>query len=667
MRSTRAAAACALLIPFFLCTPAAAQAPGASGLMMAAPAQFLDACRADMAQAKAGMAALKGLKAGGAQALETYDKAQWHLSAANARSSLGHETHPDAGLREAAEKCDQETQALNTEFSLDRGIYDALVAIDAKALDPAGRYYLERTLLGFRLAGVDRDETTRNRVKQIDAELVKLSQEFSRNIREGVLKMEVEPADLEGLPEDYVKAHRPNDGGKVVLTTDSPDYVPFMSYAKRGAVRERYWKLYRTRAYPKNIPVLEQILARRHEKANLLGFRNWADYITADKMIESGTKAGEFIEKITSASDARSKSDYAALLARKKKDEPAATALLPWDTGYFTDRIKAEKFGVDAREVRPYFQYENVKKAVLATTARLFGIRYQRIANAKLWAPEVEAYEVYDGSKLLGRIYLDMHPRANKYKHYAQFTLVPGKAGVALPEGVLVCNFPQPKEADPGLMQHNDVVTFFHEFGHLVHHILAGQQRWSGAGVEWDFIEAPSQMLEEWARDPKTLQSFAIHYQTKQPIPLALAQKLRDAEEFGNGLFVRQQMWYAAISLGLHNRDPKGVDTTLFTAQQQEKYTPFKHVPGTYMHAAFGHLDGYSAIYYTYMWSLVIAKDMFSAFSAQGDIMKPDAAMKYRKSVLEGTGTKPAAALVQDFLGRPYGFKAYEDWLNGKQ
>ena len=316
--------------------------------------------------------------------------------------------------------------------------------------------------------------------------------------------------------------------------------------------------------------------------------------------------------------------------------------------------------------MRPYFQYENVKNAVLSTTGKLFGIRYQRVADAKVWAPDVEAYDVYDGSRLLGRIYLDMHPRANKYKHYAQFTLVPGKAGVALPEGVLVCNFPEPKDGDPGLMQHQDVVTFFHEFGHLVHHVLSGQQRWSGAGVDRDFVEAPSQMLEEWARDPKTLQSFAIHYQTRQPIPLALAQKLRDAEEFGNGMFVRSQMSLAAISLGLHNRDPKGLDTTLFTAQQQEKYTPFKYVPGTYFHTAFGHLDGYSAIYYTYMWSLVIAKDMYSAFTAQGDIMKPEAAMKFRRYVLEATGTKPAANLVQDFLGRPYAFKAYEDWLNAK-
>ncbi|MDB5870837.1 MAG: Thimet oligopeptidase, partial [Ramlibacter sp.] len=449
------------------------------------------------------------------------------------------------------------------------------------------------------------------------------------------------------------------------LKTDNPDYFPFMSYAKSSAARERFWKLYRTRAQ-NNIPVLEQILAKRHEKAGLLGFRNWADFITADKMIGNGANASMFIDKIAVAAEARAKRDYQDLLTRKKKDDPAALEVKPWDSSYLTDRIKAEQYGVEAREVRPYFQYDNIRNAVLATTAKMFGVRYEKVSGAKVWDPAVETYDVFDGSRLLGRIYLDMHPRENKYKHAAQFTLVSGKKGVALPEGVLVCNLPTPGPNDPGLMDHADAVTFFHEFGHLVHFIFSGQRRWASADVEWDFVEAPSQMLEEWTRDPKTLQSYAVHYQTKQPIPMALAQKLRGAGEFGKGLFVRGQMSLAAISLGLHNRDPKGVDTTAFAAEMGEKYTPYKYVPGTYFQAGFGHLDGYSAIYYTYMWSLVIAKDMYSAFTAQGDIMKPGAAMKYRHAVLEDTGSRPAAQLVQDFLGRPYSFEAYEEWLNAK-
>lgn len=667
MRTPRAAAF-GLLLTLSVAAWPAAPAPGTSSRLTVSAREFLDNCRADLARARAAMEKVKALKGGAAEVLDAYDTAQWTLGGAFGPASLARQTHPDAALRDAGEQCGREASAASSEFSLDRGLYDALSAVDARALDPAARYYLERTLQRFRLAGVDRDAATRARLKELDAELTKITQEFSRNVRDGTLSVEMTPAELAGLPEDFVKAHPPGAAGKVVLKTDPPDYVPFMTYAKDAAARERFMKLYFTRAYPKNVAVLEQLLARRHEKATLLGFANWADYATADRMIGNGARAGEFIDRISAAADARARRDYDTLLARKKKDDPAATDVKQWDAAYYTDRVKAEQFGVDSREVRPYFQYENVKKAVLDVTARLFGIRYEKVAGSKVWHADVETYDVYDGSRLLGRIYLDMHPRDNKYKHYAQFTLVSGKAGLALPEGVLVCNFPQPRGDDPGLMEHTDVVTFFHEFGHLVDHVLGGaSRRWAGArfvGMEWDFVEAPSQMLEEWARDPKMLQSYAIHYQTRQPIPLALAEKLRNAEEVGKGLFVRRQMSLAAISLGLHARDPKGLDVAAYAAQMQEKYTPYRYVPGTHFYTAFDHLTGYSAGYYTYMWSLVIAKDMFSAFKAQGDLMKPEAAQRYRRTVLEASGTKPAAQLVQDFLGRPYAFKAYEEWLN---
>ena len=642
--------------------------PGASALLAVGPQQFLQDCRADMGKARAGMARLKALKKASAlQTLEAYDIAQWRLSLADARAGLAHETHPDRSMREAAAQCDREASALGTEFSLDNGIYRSLAAVDARQLDAASQYYLEHTLKQFRLAGVDRDEATRARIKQINDELVQLSQEFNRNIREGVLTLEVTPAELAGLPEDFIKAHPAGANGKVGLKTDNTDYVPVMSYARSAGVREQFWRLYRMRAHPQNLGALDRMLAKRHELATLLGFANWADYVTADKMIGTGAKASEFIAKIAAAADARAQRDYADLLARKKKDEPAATEVKPWDSSYLTDRIKAEQYGVESRDVRPYFQYERVKNAVLDLTGKLFGLRYQRVNDARVWHPDVETYDVYDGTRRMGRIYLDMHPREAKYKHYAQFPLVHGKKGVALPEGVLVCNFHKPSGEDPGLLEYEDAVTFLHEFGHLLHHVLGGHTQWAGtAGVatERDFVEAPSQMLEEWARDPRTLQSLAVHYQTRQAMPLALAQKLRAADEFAKGLFVRQQMFYAATSLGLHNRDPQGLDSTQFVARAQERYTPFKYVPGTYFHASFGHLDGYSAVYYTYMWSLVIAKDMFSAFAAQGDIMQPQVAARYRRTVLEPGGSKPAAQLVQDFLGRPYEFKAYEDWLN---
>jgi thimet oligopeptidase len=662
-RTTEAAG---LILTLFLGAAQAQTLPlgGSAALLAAEPQAFQDACRAAIATARSGMATLP---AAGAQALAVFDASQKVLADADARAGLASEVHPDPALRAVAERCDQEVSAVETEYSLDRPTYDSLRAVDPAPLDPAARHYLERTLKAFRLAGVDRDDATRARVKQLHDELNQLSQAFNRNIRDSVLTLEVDPADLEGLPADYLKAHPAGPNGRVALSTDNPDYVPVMSYARKAGVREAFWKLYRQRAHPANLATLDQMLAKRYELARLLGFANWADYVTANKMIASGKNAADFIERIATAAGPRAERDYAELLARKRQDEPAAPEVFPWDTGYLNDRIRSERFGVNAQEVRPYFQYARVKQAVLDTTAKLFNIRYVPVQGAATWQGDVEVYDVVDGERKLGRIYLDMHPRAGKYKHYAHFRLVSGKAGVSLPESVLVCNFRQPTANDPGLLEYRDVQTFFHEFGHLLHSILGGQSRWaglSGVSTERDFVEAPSQMLEEWVRDPKTLQGFAVHYQTGQPLPLDLATKLRRADDLGRGLFVRQQMSLAAISLGLHDRDPKGLDTTAFSNKMTERYTPFRAVPNTYFQEAFGHLDGYSAVYYTYMWSLVIAKDMFSAFGASGNIMDPAVALRYRQAVLEPGSSKPAADLVRDFLGRPYGFASYEAWLN---
>jgi thimet oligopeptidase len=383
-------------------------------------------------------------------------------------------------------------------------------------------------------------------------------------------------------------------------------------------------------------------------------------------MIGSEAAASVFVEKIASAAEARMARDYAQLLERKREDVAGAARVEPWDSAYLQERIKAEQYGFDAQSVRPYFEYGRVKDGVLEVTGRLFGIAYRRVADAPVWHPEVEAYDVREGERLLGRVYLDMHPREGKYKHYAQFTLASGQKGVRLPEGVLVCNFPRPAAGAPALMEHGDVKTFFHEFGHLLHHVLGGHTRWagqSGVATEWDFVEAPSQMLEEWVWDPGVLATFARHVGTGEPLPADVVRRMKAADEYGKGLMVRQQMFYAATSLELHRRDPAGLDTTALVAEMQERYTPFRHVEGTYFHESFGHLDGYSAIYYTYMWSLVIAKDLFGPFREAG-LMDPGPARRYRKAILEAGGTKPAAELVKDFLGRPHAFEAYEQWLN---
>ncbi|MGZ3405436.1 MAG: M3 family metallopeptidase [Polyangia bacterium] len=648
--------------------PPNAPPPDAARALVGTPESLLAACRADMQRAKQGIAILYGMTAprDPQAALQAYDEAMGALGDAAARASVCRNAHPDAKMRDVADQCEQEVDALATELSLDRGVYETLAAIDVDGADAATRYYVQKTLRDLRRAGVDKDEATRGRVRTLREELLKIGQEFGKNIKDDVRTLSIGAAELDGLPDDFKQQHKPGSDGKVTISTDNTDYIPFVTYAKSGKAREELWRLYRLRGHPKNLEVLSRMLIKRHELATLLGYDSWAAYATEDKMIGSARAAEEFIARISNASEKRAQRDYVQLLKRKQKDDPGAQHVSAWDSAYYQERVMAEEYGFDSQAMRAYFEYERVKQGILEITARMFGIEYKKVANAPLWHADVDAYDVTEGGKLLGRIYLDMHPREGKYKHYAQFTLANGVEGRALPEGVLMCNFPRPTGSEPALMEHGSVRTFFHEFGHLLHHVLGGHTKWvgqSGVATEWDFVEAPSQMLEEWIWDLETLRTFARHWQTDEPLPAELLQAARAADEYGKGLWVRQQMFYAATSLEFHARDPRGLDTTKLMAELQDRYTPFKYVEGTYFHESFGHLDGYSAIYYTYMWSLVIAKDLFSVFKQEG-LLNPAPARRYRRAILEAGGSKPAAELVRDFLGRPYDFGAYQQWLD---
>ncbi len=597
--------------------------------------------------------------------LEAFDAIGADLDSVANAAALLRSVHPDVKIREAAEKAEQDAAALATDLSLDRGLYDSVAAIAAKTkdADPATRHYLDKTLRDFRRAGVDKDAATRDRIKALNEELVKIGQEFDANIRNDVRSILVPAGSLAGLPADWIAAHGPDDKGMAKVTTDYPDYVPFMTYAHDGNARRDLYKASRSRAVPKNLEVLQSLLAKRHELATLLGYSSWAAYVTEDKMIGSDANAAEFIEKIARASEKRMKADYAQLLARKRKDDEEATEVFDWERAYYEDRVSAESYQFEAQALRPYFEYHRVKQGIFDVTEKMFGVRYAK-SNEKTWHADVESFDLFDAATgaALGRFHLDMHPREGKYKHAAMFPVVTGREGAALPEAALVCNFPQ---APPALLEHDDVKTFFHEFGHLLHHLLGGHIRWSGVSgirTEWDFVEAPSQMLEEWAFDLDTLRTFAKHVETGEAIPAEHVQKLRAASEFGKGLQVRHQMYYAKLSLELYRRAPP-VDSTALSRELMNRYSPFHYVDGTAFEASFGHLDGYSAIYYTYMWSLVIAKDLFGEFRKSG-LLDRKTCGKYRAAVLAPGGSRPAAALVREFLGREVEFSSFESWLN---
>jgi thimet oligopeptidase len=523
-----------------------------------------------------------------ANTLTFYDQILTELDAAGSQANLMENVHPEEQMRTTSEQFSQKVSAFGSELSLNRGIYDALTAVDISGADAATIFFVQKTLRDFRLAGVDKDEATRNAIKKIREELVLISQEFSRNIREdkrSVTIMDVN--ELEGLPQDYIDRHKPNEKGEIILTTDYPDAVPVLTYAKSDTLRKRMYMEFNNRAYPKNMEVLDRLIAKRHELARLLGFENFAACVTADKMVKSGNNASEFIENIASASLQKSQIDYKQLLARKQQDLPSAAEINPWEAGYYAELLKRTEYQFDAQKVRPYFQYKKVQQGILNVMSTLFDVEFKKNGSIPVWHESVECFEMFENGALAGRFYLDMHPRENKYNHAAQFGICNGVAGKQIPEAALICNFPGGVEGDPGLMEHNDVETFFHEFGHLLHHLFAGRQPWmglSGISCEWDFVEVPSQLLEEWAWDAPTLQTFATHYQTNEPIPGELVAQMKRADEFGKGLFIRQQMFYAKLSLSCYDRNPALVDTNALAKELRERYTPYKYVEGTHFH-----------------------------------------------------------------------------------
>src|SRR5437667_20877 len=412
---------------------------------------------------------------------------------------------------------------------------------------------------------------------------------------------------------------------------------------------------------------LARLIGKRDELARLLELDHFADYITADKMIETADAARAFLSKVANVAEPRAHEDYNEILARKRRDVPEAEALERWDLNYYTEIVRAESYAFDAKLLRPYFEFRRVRDGLFSLTSRMFGVRYRRISGTAVWHPSVQVDDLHRGRRRIGRFYLDLHPRKDKYTHAAAAGLVVGTAGHRLPQAALMCNFPDPDGGHgPALMDFSEVETFFHEFGHLLHGLLSGGVRWGRnamGGIEWDFVEAPSQMLEEWVRDPEVLRTFALHHETGEPLPADVIAQMRRAEAFGRAYEVQRQLLYATLSLLYYTRDAAGIDTTAVLREAHSRFPLIPHFEGTHFQCNFGHLNGYSAIYYTYMWSLVIAKDLFSRFRAHRSLLDPAEAARYRDLILGRGREKPAAELVRDFLGREMRFGPFEAWL----
>jgi thimet oligopeptidase len=597
--------------------------------------------------------------------LVPFDEAVRELNTAGYFAGMMQQVHPDAGFRDHATAMYTKAAAAQTAVSLNRDVYNALAALDVSKADATTRYYVERQLLEFRLAGVNKDDATRSKLKELNEKLTEQQSVFDRNISDDQKVVDATADELAGMPQDYIDRHKPGADGKIKITTNYPDIFPIFQFAKSDDLRRRMNEAFDTRAYPKNKEVLQQMMQTRYQIATLLGYSSWADYNAADKMIRKGGNIQDFIDELGKATRDAAKREFSMVLAEKQKTHPGATEIWDYESGYYRELLRRSQYSFDSQSVRPYLPYKRVRQGILDTAAKFFQLSFKQEPDAIGWDPTIETWDVYDKGKMVGRFYLDMHPRPGKFSHAEMVPVLDGIRGKQLPEATLVCNFPAPTETDAGLMDIGDVETFFHEFGHLMHWILAGQQQWagiSGLTMEADFVEAPSQMLEELIRSPQMLSSFAKHYKTGETIPAELVAKMNRANAFGRASMVSTQDAYTAISYDLYKGEPKDADPDAVVDSALHRFTLTRQSPGLHMWASFGHLGGYSSAYYTYMWDLVIAQDFFDQFD-RNNPLKGDAPARYRRFVLEPGGSVSANDLVKNFLGRPQSISALEHWM----
>jgi thimet oligopeptidase len=577
-------------------------------------------------------------------------------------SSLGG-VHPDADLRDAGEACEQLLTKVATDMNLSRPLYDSVSEMDLGDADDATRFSIEKLLLAFQLSGVDKDDATRERISELNDEIVAIGQEWDRNIRDDVRYMELDSVDeLAGLPDDFIAGHQPGEGGKIKISTQYPDVFPFWEYAENDARRKELTTIFRQRGYPQNEDVLNKLLTARYELAQLVGFNNYAELVTADKMSGSPERVKEFLAELKEYTGEVQDREYDVLLTRLRQDEPNAERLESWQRRYVSSKVRREQYDVDTKITRQYFNFNNSRDGIFELVQELFGVSIEPW-ETDTWHEDVESYSLVLGDDVIGHFYLDMHPREGKFQHAAMFPFVNGIEGKQIPVAGLICNFPRGEE----LMQFTQVVTFLHEFGHLIHWQFAGHQDWSnisGITTEWDFVEAPSQMLQEWVWDYDTVSQFAKNADG-EALPKDLHSRMVAARDFGLGMGTRGQLAYAALSMSMYDRDPTDIDFDALNGEITSEYTKFDPIEGTHGWAAFGHLNGYSAIYYTYQWSLAIATDMFTEFEKSG-LRNVEVAGAYRDKVLAVGGSRSANDSVTDFLGRDISFEPYADRLRGK-
>ncbi len=596
------------------------------------------------------------------------DIANDYLRISNVIYLMGY-THPDSTIRSTALDLNNKLEKYGNEISLDENLYNAIKAYsnteEAKSLTGYKAKFLKDELNDFERNGFALSKEKREELKALKDELSEIGNSFDKNIASYQDELIVTEEGVDGMSEDYKKARKQEDG-TYVIDLSYPSYRPFMKYSNSDDARKQLYMKYNNRAADKNLDVLLELLKKRKEMAEMLGYSSYAEWRTEDRMVKNPKTVWDFENNLIESVKPKADLDFQELLEAKAEfTGEKADDLNPWESSYIGNILLENKYQLDAEEVKQYFPLDNALDGLFQITQSIFNVTYKEIENPSVWHEDVRAFEVIDNDKVIGRFYLDFFPRDNKYNHAACFGMIKGKMmdqGYQIPNATLVCNFPAPTEDKPSLMPHNQVETLFHEFGHVLHQMLtqAALSSQSGTSVARDFVEAPSQIFENWAWNYEALQLFAKHWETGETLPKELYDKMIAAKNVGSGLSAEGQIFYGVVDFTLHDKfDPNGDKTTDDVMKElKDEITHYPFEEGTHFQAAFGHLNGYGASYYGYMWSRVYAEDMFSVFEQNG-VLDQETGMRYRNIILAEGGSKEAMELVKEFLGRDPNNKAF--------
>ncbi|MFA5129888.1 MAG: M3 family metallopeptidase [Patescibacteria group bacterium] len=593
--------------------------------------------------------------------------------------------HPDSAVRDAAMPCEAKVDAFVTQLYMDKDVFEVLKRYangdrrseigDPSASDLRSPFsdlhsrFIEHTLRDYRRNGLDVPEEKQKRLSELNKELTKIGQNFERNLAETTLSISIQPDQLYGLPESYVASHSVGEDGMVAITTNYPDLIPFMTYANdRNAAMELY-RLSQCRAAEQNLPLLDSLLKLRYEKAKLLGYETWADYVLEPRMAKNAKSVQAFLNDLHTALISKREMEFGTF----KEEAKSLNLIQPdgsiraSDASYLEDRICKKQFALDTQELKNYFELNRVREGIFMIASELYGIAFTP-SSMSVWHKDVQSHDVMDVStgNLIGHLYMDLYPREGKFKHAAMFGLrnaaYSSDGSRIVPHAALVCNFPKPGDA-PALLSHDEVTTFFHEFGHVLHKLLSESRLVSFAGTNCarDFVEVPSQMFEEWAWQREVLDRFAVHAETGMAIPDDLFAAMVTARTFGLATFTERQLFLAALDQTYHTSEP-GIDTTKIVNTLHTQYSSFSRIPDTFFQATFGHLVNYDAAYYGYQWALSIAKDVLTRFESEG-YMSDETAAEFRASILCKGGSQDEAEQAAAFLGRPTNAEAYKKFL----